>query len=156
MTAEIPTPKEKQQEHIKKHQENRMKPQEHHQMMTKSLEIYKEETMDAEKHIVALTQHKSVSAVVAPVMIRERSTMFDESQVKTPLKEWKPTTKKKQIKNQKKQGMQEKYKKDKERTSKLPCTKVHHNSLTHDAWKKKRRHKYHSANPFQFNPWYKN
>ena len=71
MTAEILTPKEKKQENIKQQQENRKKPQEHHQTMTKSSKTYKEETMDAEKHNVALMQHKSVTAVVAPVTIRE-------------------------------------------------------------------------------------
>ena len=71
MTAKIPRPKEKHQENIKKQQENKKKPQEHHQMMTKSSETNKEETMDAEKHDVALMQHKSVAAVVAPVTIRE-------------------------------------------------------------------------------------
>jgi len=89
------------------------------------------------------------------VTIRERSTTFDESQVKTPFKKQKPTTKKKQIEKHEKHGKQEKYEKDEERTSKLPRTKVHHDTLTYNAWNKKRRHKYHCADPFRFDPRYK-
>ena len=51
--------------------------------MTKSPEINKEESMDTKEHKVALTQHnnKSVEAVAALVMIRERSTTFNDLQV---------------------------------------------------------------------------
>ena len=150
MMAKIPTPKEKQQENNKKQQENSKKSQEQHQMMTKSPENNKEETMDAEEHDVAQTQHTmSIEAVDALVMIREHSTTFDDLQVKTPIKEQKPTTKKKRTKKQ------EKYKKDKERTSKLLSNKVHYDLLTYNAWDKKRRHKYSRTDPFRFDPRYK-
>ena len=105
MTTNISTLKEKQQENITNQQENRKKPQENHQTTMKSSETY---------------------TVVTPVTIRKQSKTFDESQVKTPFKKQKPTTKKKQLKKHEKQGKQEKYKTDTESQSKLPCTKVHH------------------------------
>jgi len=168
MTAKILTPEEKQQENNKKQQENSKKPQEHHQTMTKSPENKKEDTMDAEEHDVVLTQYnESVEAVAALVMIRERSTTFDDSQVNIqnlkdkhknslPINKQKPTTKnEKTTVKQEKHEKQEKYKIDEERKSKILSKEVHYDSLTYNAWDKKRRHKFNRADPFQFDLRYK-
>ena len=157
MTAEILTPKEKQQENSKKQRENSKKLQEHHQTM-----------MDAEEHNVALMQYnKSVEAVAALVTIRERSTTFNDLQVNVhnlkdkhknslPINKQKPTMKnEKTTVKQEKHKKQEKYKIDKERKSKIPSKEVHYDSLTYNAWDKKRWNKFNCADLFQFDAWYK-
>jgi len=109
------------------------------------------------------------NTVFTPVTINERSETLDESQVTTLVPKRKPTTKKKKIKtknttttetiiemkNEKKNKTQEQYKKDKERKPKFPSKIVTHEQLTHDAWNKKRRHRYYRADPFRFDPRYK-
>ena len=58
-------------------------------------------------------------------------------------------------KNEKKNKTHGQNRQDKERNPKILSKTVKYNQLTHNAWNKKHQHRYHRADPFRFDPWYK-